>query len=159
MISQNLRDFLDPELRLVYDDGERLIASASGGFNDYSFVLFPLAKVYEGFLKKLFFKIGAINRHQYESERWRVGRALNPELEKPLRAEESVYDRILNLCGGPELPDRMWQIWKKGRNRVFHYFPGQHKEMTLAQAKQIVAEMEGTMEQAMIGCGVKNQEA
>ena len=84
-MTEKLKNFLDPELRLIYDDGEKLLASASGGFKDFSFVIFPFAKVYEGFLKKFFYKIGAINQHQYESERWRVGKALNPSLEKELR--------------------------------------------------------------------------
>ena len=107
-MTEKLKNFLDPELRLIYDDGEKLLASASGGFKDFSFVIFPFAKVYEGFLKKFFYKIGAINQHQYESERWRVGKALNPSLEKELR-HESVYDFIK-----PDLGNVLWEAWKNG---------------------------------------------
>lgn len=149
MISAELRDFLDPELQLVYDDGERLLASASGGFNDYSFVIFPFAKVYEGFLKKFFFKIGAINQHQYEGERWRVGKALNPQLEKDLRHEESVYDRILELPGGQILADALWDAWKEGRNKIFHYFPGQHATLSFEKAKATIKQLNDAMEMAL----------
>lgn len=143
MISVELREFLDSELHLIYDDGERLLASASGGFNDYSFVIFPFAKVYEGFLKKFFFKIGAISQYQYESERWRVGKALNPQLEKDLR-HESVYDHL-----DPQLGDVLWKAWKEGRNKIFHYFPGQHAPLSFERAKEIVSQLNEAMEKAM----------
>ncbi|OGG19228.1 hypothetical protein A2721_00115 [Candidatus Gottesmanbacteria bacterium RIFCSPHIGHO2_01_FULL_47_48] len=152
-MSGELENFLGPELVSLYRDGERLLVSASGGFSDYSFVVFPFAKVYEGFLKKFFFKIGAISEQQYANERWRVGRALNPQLEKDLRHEESVYDRMVEHCQTPEegirLADLLWNAWKRGRNQVFHFFPGRSKALTFAEAQDIVQEIERAMERAM----------
>lgn len=151
-MSDNLQEFLGPELAALYADGERLLASAGGGFTDYSFVIFPYAKVYEGFLKKLFLTIGAITEEQYNSDHWRVGKALNPQLEKELRHEESVYDRIVLVSGSNQLPDALWDAWKNGRNRIFHYFPGQHKPVSFEKARTIISQINQAMEMALQSC-------
>lgn len=151
-----LQSFLENDLYALWTDGERLLASASGGFHDYSFVIFPFAKVYEGFLKKLLFRIGAIDERQYQNDRWRVGRALNPQLEKDLRGSESVYDRLVQYCGGGhELADSLWEAWRDGRNRIFHYFPDEYKTLSFLEAKDIVIKIEKAMEMALMQCQVQ----
>lgn len=151
-MTPQLQDFLGPELAALCADGEKLLASAGGGFRDYSFVIFPFAKVYEGFLKKLFLAIGAISEGQYNSDHWRVGKALNPQLERELRGKESVYDRIVNLSGDSHLADVLWNAWKNGRNRVFHYFPGLHKNLSLEEARSIINQINQAMEMALKEC-------
>ncbi len=151
-MSEKLKEFIGSELLELWNDGQLLLASASGGFHDFSFVVFPAAKVYEGFLKKLFFEIGAITKDQYESERWRVGRALNPQLEKDLRHTESVYDRIVNYCGGEGLADELWRVWKRGRNQVFHFYPSRVVKLSYPEAREIVDDIERTMEKALGDC-------
>lgn len=148
-MSEDLKNFLGPELLGMWADGDRILASASGGFHDYSFAVFPFAKVYEGFLKKFFLKLGAINEHQYNSDHWRVGKALNPQLEKDLRHDESVYDRIVELPGGQILADALWNAWKEGRNRVFHYFPGLHTPLSFEKAQTIILQINEAMEMAV----------
>ncbi len=106
-------------------------------FSDYSFVVFPAAKGYEGFLKKMFLDLGFISKVEYEGKRFRIGRALNPELEKELR-HESIYDRISNYCQGEELPKFLWETWKTCRNGVFHWFPGDKDNISLIDAKSKV---------------------
>lgn len=165
-MSSNLQDFLGSELLPFWGDGEKLLDATSPtvnpalpagrqGYSDYSFVVFPFAKVYEGFLKKLFLQIGAISEQQYNNERWRVGRALNPQLEKDLRHVESVYDRLITLCN-PELPEILWQAWKRGRNQIFHFWPGRTKPLTLEEAKEIVGELETAMKMALTQCAISN---
>ncbi len=169
MVTEHLKNFLGLELLPLWDDGQKLLASASGGFSDlgpqaqprtaigqmsdYSFVVFPFAKVYEGFLKKLFLQIGAITGEQYNNDRWRVGRALNPELEKEFRHVESVYDRIV-AHAGVGLADELWRVWKRGRNQIFHFWPGRTKPLTLAEAKEIVGEIEMVMEKSLVLCKI-----
>src|SRR6266508_1592441 len=58
-------------------------------FEDYSFIVFPAAKAYEGFLKKLLFDLGFINSSQYSGEHFRIGKSLNPNL--PLRYRKSDW--------------------------------------------------------------------
>lgn len=153
-MSNKLRDFLGGELLPLWADGEKLLATVNPVYSDYSFVVFPFAKVYEGFLKELFFKIGAINEGQYKSDHWRVGRALNPELEKSLRHTESVYDRMVELCGGVSLADTLWQVWKRGRNQIFHFWPGRSKPLALEEVKEIIREIEQAMEKALEECKI-----
>lgn len=150
-MTEQMHDFLGSELLSPWNDGQKLLASVTGGFSDYSFVVFPFAKVYEGFLKKLFLQIGAINEHQYNNERWRVGRALNPQLEKEFRHVESVYDRLAENCN-PQLSEMLWEAWKHGRNQVFHYWPGRTKPLSFEAAREIITELELAMEKALAQC-------
>ena len=120
-------------------------------FHDYSFVVFPMAKAYEGFLKKLFFDLGLINKKQYGGDRFRVGKALNPNLPKRYQWDW-VYERLALACKGEETAMQMWEVWKKARNRIFHFFPDHHEFITLDQAEELIAEITNTMEMALIRC-------
>lgn len=160
-MSNQLSDFLGRELLPLFEDGEKLISSVSAMnavYGDYSFTVFPFAKVYEGFLKKLFLQIGAIDNYQYNNDRWRVGRALNPQLEKDLRHTESVYDRLVELCN-PELPEVLWRAWKRGRNQIFHFWPGRTRPLSFSEAKEIVGEIEEAMEAALRECAIFNEQS
>ncbi len=68
-------------------------------YHDYSFVVFPMAKAYEGFLKKLFFDLGLINKQQYGGDRFRVGKTLNPNLPKRYQWDW-VYEKLVAKWGG-----------------------------------------------------------
>ena len=91
-------------------------------FHDYSFIVFPAAKAYEGFLKNLFLDMGFISEGDYHGKRFRIGKALNPHLESKYR-KESVYDSLAKFCGGEEMPEKLWKTWKMSRNLLFHWFP------------------------------------
>lgn len=116
--------------------------------NDYSFILFGIAKCYEGFLKKLFLKKGYINEEQFISTRFRIGMALNPNLEKKFR-NESVYDNLRNETGNNELADLLWDTWKFNRNRIFHYFPNKIDYLTIEECERKITETVDAMETAL----------
>lgn len=116
--------------------------------SDYSYLVFPFAKAYEGFLKKLFLDLGFIPQQVYESDHFRIGKALNPHLEKLLR-HESIYDKIISVCGNRDLADELWNVWKKGRNLVFHYFPHNFRALSLTDAENIINEMLTAMDRAV----------
>jgi hypothetical protein len=122
-------------------------------YNDYSFIVFPAAKAYEGFLKKLFLDMKLITSAQYYGEHFRIGRALSPTLPKRYRSGW-VFGKLKGGCGGEELPTKMWETWKKGRNRVFHYFPNYHEALNLDQAKAIVLDIEDMMDECLVGCKI-----
>ncbi len=116
-------------------------------FNDYSFVVFPFAKAYEGFLKEFFLDIGFITEKDYFSDHFRVGKVLSPHLAKQLK-KKSVYQRV-SVEMSRELADNMWETWKNGRNEVFHYFPHNLRSLTLDEAKDIIFHIVNTMEKAL----------
>ena len=120
---------------------------------DYSYLVFPFAKAYEGFLKKLFLDLEFIPQQVYESDHFRIGKALNPHLEKILR-HESIYDKIIQRCGNRSLADELWNVWRKGRNLVFHYFPHNLRALSLTDADNIINEMLTVMDRAVMECKV-----
>jgi len=120
-------------------------------FHDYSFIVFPAAKAYEGFLKKIFLDLGFITREDYLGKRFRIGKALNPFLEDKYRME-SVYDKIVKYCGGKKLADTLWNAWSNGRNLVFHWFPNEKNVVSFEEAEEKVKSIINAMDMAFVGC-------
>jgi hypothetical protein len=116
--------------------------------NDYSFILFGVAKCYEGFLKKLFLKKGYINEEQFLSTRYRIGKVLNPQLEDRYR-DESVYDNMREETGDNNLGDLLWETWKFNRNRIFHYFPNKIDYLTIGECEKRIDDTVKTMEHTL----------
>src|SRR3990167_7755018 len=101
-LDESQRELLQESLLLLVRE-ERLKTN----WHDYAFVVFPAAKAYEGFLKKLFLDLGFISQKAFYGKRFRVGKALNPALERRFR-KFGVYDQLVSFCHGRELPDAMW---------------------------------------------------
>jgi hypothetical protein len=116
-------------------------------FHDYSFIVFPAAKAYEGYLKKIFFELRLITEEDYLGRRFRIGRALNPELERELRKREGVYDKIVEL-GGVSTADTLWNAWRRCRNTIFHWFPEEKRAISREEAQMRVAEIVAAMDVA-----------
>jgi hypothetical protein len=51
--------------------------------------------------------------------------------------------------GGVELTTKLWEVWKKGRNQVFHYFPHNFRRLSYQEAFEIADDIAKTMEQAI----------
>lgn len=132
-----------------------LASNWDGQFHDYSFVVFPAAKAFEGFLKKLFLDLGFISRDEYYGKRFRIGKALNPNLEKELRARESVYDKLVHFCGGRQLADILWNTWRQCRNTLFHWFPDEKTAINFAEAEQRIAVVIASIDKAYGACKIK----
>ncbi|MEK7526248.1 MAG: hypothetical protein AAB546_02115 [Patescibacteria group bacterium] len=122
-------------------------------FHDYSFVVFPAAKAYEGFLKKLFFNLNFIFRDDYYGSRFRIGKALNPSLEEKYRSE-SVYDKLVDYTSDVKVADLLWVTWKDSRNMLFHWFPDEKRAITLEEAKIKLDEIIIAVEAAIKGCKI-----
>lgn len=154
-INEDLRELLDQSLLLIniFEDREKRNEGKSE-FHDWAFIAFPAAKAYEGFLKTLFKDLGFITEEEFYGKHFRIGRALNPELEKILRDREGVYDRIVNYCGGRSLADTLWETWKRGRNLLFHWFPNERNAIGFDEAKETVEKILGAMDMAFESCEV-----
>jgi hypothetical protein len=124
-------------------------------FVDYSFVVFPAAKAYEGYLKKVFLDRNFITPNDYYGKHFRIGKALNPSLEEKYRSE-SVYDKVIQFCDGDRmLADLMWETWKNCRNMIFHFFPNEKNAISFEEAKARVGDIISTMEEVSMGCRIK----
>ena len=102
---------------------------------DFSFIVFPMSKAYEGFLKKLFFDLNLIDQETYQGRRFRIGRAFNPDVRLQQRDEDWLYDNVEAIFGR-EIARQLWETWLQCRNRVFHYFASEQQALSLAEAKQ-----------------------
>lgn len=122
-------------------------------FRDYSFVVFPAAKAYEGFLKKLFLDLGFITEEDYFGKHFRIGKALNPSLPRELR-REGVYDKIANYCQGEGLAEKLWEAWRLSRNLTFHWFPNEKNAITLKEAGERVSMIINVMDESFKECKI-----
>ena len=133
-------------------------------FYDYAFIVFPMAKAYEGFLKKFMYELGIISLKQYEGEHFRIGKSLNPDLPVKYRRNDWVVERLDRICGRVEteadekvlLSQVLWQEWKESRNVLFHYFPQRENFISLEEAEERLVRLAEVMEAAM-GCQVKKE--
>lgn len=138
----------EPQKDLIRE-GKFLMSAVSDkapytSFTDYSFVVFPFAKAYEGFLKKIFLDVGFISDSDYISPHFRLGKVLSPNLARKL-GDYSVYQKIVALKG-EKIAQLVWDTWKRGRNEIFHYFPHNIRSLTFAEAQDIISQLSGAME-------------
>ncbi len=156
-LEHDLQELLTQSLTLIktVEKWKRDPSTSPGQeFHDYAFIVFPAAKAYEGFLKKLFLDMGFISEKQYYGKRFRVGKALNPALERRIRERESVYDKIVGYCDGSELGDFLWETWKQCRNLLFHWFPKERNAISFDGAKKRVFMIVDAIDRAFKQCEV-----
>lgn len=123
-------------------------------FHDYSFVVFPAAKAYEGFLKKLFLDLRFISEADYYGKHFRIGKALNPFLPKEIRNNTWVYGKIVKFCRGKELANQLWDTWRISRNLVFHWFPDEKNAINLTEAEERIKLITDAIDQAFQNCSL-----
>jgi len=124
---------------------ERMLKSE---FKDYSFLVFPMAKAYEGFLKKFFYDMGLIEKHDFESKHFRIGRALNPNLRDYYQDEKWIYDDVERTCG-PNVARKLWDAWTDCRNHLFHFYPMSKQTISLTEAGKRIDQLALAMQEAV----------
>src|SRR3989344_6675963 len=143
-LSQTQKDLMLEGQYLMND----VIRHGNYRFKDYSFIVFPFAKAYEGFLKQLFRDIKFISHLDYISDHLRLGKLMSPNLTDRL-GDRSLYKKMTETVTR-DFADRVWETWKLGRNQVFHYFPHNVKAITFEEAERIVNQILETMEEAYL---------
>lgn len=118
------------ELSIVLYEREQKLGTQ---LTDYSFIIFPIAKAYEGFIKQYLYDLHLISQNTFEGRRFRLGRALNPDIRESQRDEFWLFDDLANMCG-EQIARSMWETWLECRNRIFHYFPSRNVQLTLTAA-------------------------
>ena len=149
--------YLEEDLQELLSEAELLDSKVDKWgvpFHDYAFIVFPAAKAYEGFLKKLFLDLGFITSEDYYGKRFRIGKALNPSLDPIYRDKEGVYHKLVKYCGGDRLAEKLWQTWKKGRNLIFHWFPDEKNAVGRDEAQRRLIMIAEAMDEAYRECRV-----
>lgn len=143
-----------PEIRDLIEDGEIILNFVydnkhKAEISDYSFIVFPFAKAYEGFLKKFFLDSGLITEDEYFGDEIRIGRLLNPNYKD----NTSVFNKICGRNGsGNRIAVTLWNAWKKGRNLVFHYFPHNFRKLSYDESLDIINDIINAMADAVSSC-------
>jgi hypothetical protein len=152
-----LWQYLQPEIRELITDGELLVHAVekegmASKVTDFSFLVFPFAKAYEGFLKKLFLDTQVIKYDDYYGDDIRIGRILNPGYQ---HEESNVFARLCTqVLAGQKVSEKLWETWKNARNLTFHYFPHNYKRLSFEEALALVKGMLQVMEEAVVVCGL-----
>lgn len=152
-----LWQYLSPEQERLVSDGQILINDSdlhrNEKLSDYSYLVFPFAKLYEGFLKQLFRDLSIITIQDYRSDHFRIGKALSPNLAGRL-GSRSAYGLVRQRYG-ESLADDFWQTWKEARNLVFHYFPHNYRALTREEALRLITMVIDTMNKGVAETAVK----
>ncbi len=131
-------DYLSPHQRDLIREGsyiyQEIFADGRYNFQDYSFIVFPFAKAFEGFIKQYLLDMGLITDQQYNSDHIRVGKLLSPE-QNTFTHNDSIYPQLIKKAG-KDTADMVWMTWKYCRNQVFHYYPHNNKSLSLIEAKE-----------------------
>lgn len=155
-----LWQYLSQEQRVLTRDGAFLIEDSvhhpDEEPTDYSYLVFPFAKLYEGFLKDLFLDLGIISEREYGSNHYRIGKALSPNLIRRL-GPRSAYGHLTKRYG-EGLAGTLWHAWKEGRNSVFHYYPHNLKALSRESAMGLAEMIIKAMEEGVRVTGVRPQE-
>lgn len=155
-----LWEYLEPDIQGLLADGEHLldlVREEDKNTTDFSYLVFPISKAYEGFLKKLFMDTGVINEKDYYGDEVRIGRILSPNFRK---ANAKLFRKIClresasKNEAGEDLADRLWGVWHIGRNRVFHYFPHNFRRLNYSEALEIIHRVVSQMEEAVLVCSL-----
>lgn len=156
-VNRRFWEYLSQPQKDLISEGEYLmneiIRHHSYKFKDYSFLIFPYAKAYEGFLKQLFKDIGFISHLDYISDHLRLGKLMSPNLIERL-GDRSLYKKIREKTN-EECAEKVWQTWKIGRNQIFHYFPHNLKAVSFGEAEKIIGRIIMTMEEVYEKLGLQ----
>lgn len=130
------------------------ISQSFDGYRDYSYIVFPASKAYEGILKKVFLDMGLITNEDYIGTRFRIGKSLNPSLDKRNRRTGWVYGSLSEFCGGRKLPDLLWETWKECRNVIFHWFPRDLRLVTRAESQEKLDQIVWSIDELFKECKI-----
>jgi hypothetical protein len=161
MITHDSRlwEYLSDWEQILADDGAFLVRDSAVHKNqeptDYSYLVFPYAKLYEGFLKDVFRDLGIISEQDYRSNHFRIGKVLSPNLVRRL-GKRSAFGHIRDRYG-MELAELVWRAWKEGRNLVFHYFPSDFRMLSQKQALICITTLIQAMQEVVIKTNVQRR--
>lgn len=138
--------YLDPSQRELVEVSFYLSQEFANNttLQDFSFIVFPMAKAYEGFLKKVLLDLNLINQEVYYGRHFRIGQALNPDVSPNQRDQWWLFDDLSRMLNH-DLAQEIWQTWLQCRNHVFHFFPNGEQKLNFAEAVNCLNQMQNVM--------------
>ena len=116
--SEEFDNFLGRELLELYQDSCDLFENVHNfdNMSDYSFVLLPIAKVYEGVLKKVLIVIGLTKLADWESNpNLSVSKYFNPV------GDSRIFEALEDKARDKSVPHIIYSTYQECRNKIFHY--------------------------------------
>jgi len=158
-----MRDLLKSEWYTLLNNEQQALVTISvelfeketginSAWRDYSFIVFPISKAYEGFLKQRFFDLGLIDEKTFKGKRFRIGKALNPDIHERSKDEHWLFDDLEQMCG-TQVAQELWETWLHCRNRVFHFYPQGNNLITLNKAEELLIQVSSAMK-TVIECQI-----
>ena len=115
--SENFDTFIGKELLELYQDGCDLFTDSwkFKTMSDYSFMLLPIAKVYEGVLKEVLVRIGLTKSADWESNPGlSVSKYFNPV------GNEKIFETLQDKARDKTVPHVIYSTYQDCRNKIFH---------------------------------------
>lgn len=135
---------------------DQIIQDAEYSFKDYSFLVFPYAKAYEGFLKQAFLDCKYITHLDYISDHYRIGKMLSPNMAERLE-ERSLFKKLTEEISH-DFANEVWFTWKLHRNEIFHYYPHNIKAITFEEAGVVINTIMRTMQDMYLKLNLKERD-
>jgi hypothetical protein len=144
--NSTLWEYMTPEMRDLALEGDKLLNScllqSDDGMQDYSYLVFPWGKLYEGFLKKIFLDLKLITPEDYFGNEVRIGKLLSTGFgSKPPHRLSIIKELSSSKIFGENLTKVMRSVWRNARNTVFHFFPNNVYKLDLETAKKRIQEV------------------
>jgi hypothetical protein len=96
-----------------------------------------------------------ISQADYVGKHFRIGKALNPDLDDKYKNDDWVYDKLKNFCHGDELPQKLWNTWKESRNVLFHWFPNEKNAVSHNEAVERLLMIVSAIDDVFSTCSVE----
>ncbi len=118
-ISKEFELFVGDDIVDLKEDSYKLYNRYSemhSPLSDYSFIVFPLAKAYEGILKKILVKTGVLTEAELlQNPNITINRFYNP-LEKG-----AIYQTLKDKTRDKVIPHVIFSVYQECRNQILHY--------------------------------------
>lgn len=125
--SKNFDEFVGEDLIELYQDSEGVFqfigwkeldgdSEEAGLFSDHSFMLLPIAKAYEGVLKKILIENKILTEEDLASNpAINVGAYFNPI------SNEKLFNLLKDKARDRAIPHVIYSTYQECRNQIFHY--------------------------------------
>lgn len=146
-VSKKFDLFAGEEILTLREDSLRLryLATHYGtGLYDYSFVVLPMAKAYEGFLKKILVKIELVTELElFQNPDISINKYFNPI------GNNSIFNSLRDKVRDRAIPHLIYTTYQECRNQILHYDPyGNTKLATVEDASFFLRRIEDAIVKA-----------